>query len=100
VQLHGKKDDHILADHEFQQVKLQTEADQAEVDRYGQWQLFTEPAYRNRLFIGVGLVAFVQSCGFLVIFSRWHSLLLRELQMANRNLSRRLRCHLVHIPWP
>ncbi|KAH7000570.1 general substrate transporter [Ilyonectria destructans] len=58
-----------IADREFQQVKMQSELDNAEVLKHGQWQLFTDPGYRKRFFIGFGLVAFVQSCGILVIFN-------------------------------
>jgi hypothetical protein len=61
--------DENVAEREFQQIKLQSDADHAAVATHGKWQLFTDSSYRRRLVVGFGLVFFVQSCGFLVIFS-------------------------------
>ncbi|KPM46386.1 hypothetical protein AK830_g167 [Neonectria ditissima] len=68
--LHRKPNtDDDTVDREFQQMKLQTESDNAEVRKHGRWQLFTDAPYRKRFAIGFGLVGFVQSCGILVIFN-------------------------------
>lgn len=75
VKLHtGPKQDSNIAELEFEQMRQQTEADNAEVAKHGRWQLFTDPNYRKRFFVGFGLVAFVQSCGILVIFSSLQTL--------------------------
>lgn len=63
------REDSNIAEIEFEQMRLQTEADNAEVAKHGRWQLFTDANYRKRFFVGFGLVAFCQSCGILVIFS-------------------------------
>lgn len=84
-----------IADREFQQVKMQSELDNAEVLKHGQWQLFTDPGYRKRFFIGFGLVAFVQSCGILVIFSTTFS----SQSKVILTKSARLRCSSSHAAW-
>ncbi|KAH0841219.1 putative MFS sugar transporter [Fonsecaea pedrosoi] len=62
--------DETIAAREFEQIKLQSEADAVEVAKHGRWKaLFVQAAYRKRLLIGFGVVCFTQSCGFLVIYN-------------------------------
>lgn len=99
IKLHSKGDgDNDIAEQEFAQIKLQSDLDNAEVAQHGQWQLFTDPPYRKRFFIGFGLVAFVQSCGILVIFSTSSPFPSKVFQCIMLTVTR-LRRHLVYEPW-
>lgn len=73
LDLHRVEDSHdeTLARREFEQIRLQTEANDKEIAKYGRWKaIFVQKTYRKRFLIGLGVICLVQSCGFLVIYSK------------------------------
>lgn len=90
-----------MAQMEFQQIQLQTEADAESSGNKGSFQVFTDPHYRKRLGIAIGLVCFAQSNGILLIYSRI-SISSLQLFFPHRiltNLYHRLQLYYLHHPW-
>ena len=68
--LHHDANDPDMAVKEFQQIRIQTQADAEKMNGKGSFYVFTDPHYRKRLGIAIGLVCFAQSNGILLIYSK------------------------------
>lgn len=56
--------------------------DRTESDRYGKWQLFTQPTYRKRTILAAMVLAGSQNTGVLVI-NNYNALLYQSLGLSN-----------------
>ncbi|KAJ5832274.1 hypothetical protein N7474_000585 [Penicillium riverlandense] len=82
--LHNQPDDQqgSFAYQELELIQERMLRDRAESDRYGKWQLFTQPTYRKRSILAAMVLAGSQNTGVLVI-NNYNALLYQSLGLSN-----------------
>lgn len=100
--LHSDAAGSHIAEREFEQIQIQTKADNAEPSRASRLELFRDRSYLKRLGIAIGLVCFAQSNGILLIYSRLNPIpsLHKTMQARINILLDRLQLYHIHDAWP